>query len=96
MSEDITRHDQRRRRCPRLGHDIHFGYCRSPGAELPCRRVFDCWWESFNVEGFIRRHYSEQDIENILRPRTDKLTSILEILQKARRAHDDKGDESSC
>jgi hypothetical protein len=85
MSDDITRHDQRKRRCPMLGHEVTFAYCRAPGKELPCRKVFDCWWEAFEVEAFLRDHLGQEQIERILAPRPAKLTSIVELIQQARR-----------
>ena len=75
MTEDITAHDHRRRYCPMLGHEIHFGYCRSPGAPLPCRKIFDCWFRIFDIQSFVSRHFSQADIEKILAPRRDKTVS---------------------
>ena len=93
MAEEITLHDRRTRRCPMLGHPIEFSYCRSPGSPLPCRKVFDCWWETFDVESFVRAHYSEKEIEKVLAPRKDKMSSIVELIQQARRAAEDLKNE---
>ena len=90
MGEDFTHHDGRRRRCPMLGHDVPFAYCRAPGSEIPCRRVFDCWWETFEVEAFIRVHYSEDDVAKILAPRQDKTSTIVELIERARKAAEKK------
>jgi hypothetical protein len=84
MSDDIQQHDARVQHCPSLGHDITFSYCRAPAAELPCRRIFDCWWESFDIVGFISRHCTPQQLQRLLEPRKDKLTSILELVEKAK------------
>jgi hypothetical protein len=86
MPDDITQHDARRRRCPMLGHEVHFGYCRAPGRELPCGRIFDCWFEAFDVEAFVRAHYSEADVARILAPRKPKVVSIVELIEQARRS----------
>ena len=75
-----------------LGHPIEFSYCRSPGSPLPCRKVFDCWWETFDVESFIRAHYSPGQIEGILAPRKDKITSIVELIEQARKAAENNDD----
>ncbi len=88
MSDDLTAHDHRTRRCPMLGHDVPFSYCRAPGRPLPCSRVGDCWWQTFDVQGFIRSHYSDEDIRQILAPPTDKRASIAELIEKARRNAD--------
>lgn len=86
MADEIGCHDHRQRRCPMLGHEVPFSYCRQPASDLPCRKVFDCWWQRFDVEGFIRAHYGDEDIEKILAPRQDKTVSLLELIQKARQA----------
>lgn len=88
MAEDLTAHDGRRRRCPMLGHDVPFSYCRSPASALPCRRVFDCWWETFDVVAFIRGHFSEADIAQITAPRPDKAATIIDLIRKAREGGD--------
>ena len=67
-----------------LGHDIAFAYCRAPGRDLPCRKVFDCWFETFDVQGFIREHYTTEQIERILAPRQDKAATLVELIQRAR------------
>jgi len=90
MAEDISHHDGRRRRCLMLGHDVPFAYCRAPGSEIPCRRVFDCWWETFDVEAFVRAHYSEADVAKTLAPRQDKTATIVELIERARKAAEKK------
>ncbi len=86
MTEKIDAHDARRRRCPMLGHEVPFSYCRAPGADLPCPRVADCWWETFDVEAFLRAHLAEEDVARTLAPRQDKVATIVELIEKARKA----------
>jgi hypothetical protein len=73
-----------------LGHDVGFGYCRAPGRPLPCGKVFDCWFETFDVQAFIRKHFSEHEVQEILAPRQEKLTSLVELIEKARKANESK------
>ena len=81
-------------RCRRLGHEIHFGYCRREAAGKPCRMIFDCWWESFDVRGFLRAHLFQEMLSNVEEaaslPACPKLVSLLELIEraKARRASD--------
>ena len=86
VRDDVTSQDARRRRCPMLGHEVSFAYCRAPGRELPCRKVFDCWWETFDVESFVRAHFDEADIRRILASRQDKVSSLVELIEKAKKA----------
>ena len=90
ITEKIDQHDQHKRYCPMLGHELHFSYCRSPGSDLPCRKIFDCWFRIFDVEGFIRGHFSQDDIEKINAPRRDKSLTLLELIEKARNRVDGK------
>ena len=71
-----------------LGHDVAFSYCRAPGRELPCGRVGDCWWETFDVEAVIRAHYSDEQIEQVLTPSPNKVASIVELIERARKTSD--------
>ena len=75
-----------------LGHDLTFAYCRQPGTEVPCRRVFDCWWETFDVEAFLRAEFGEEMIQRLLAPRTDKMASLVELIQRAQQAGGTEGD----
>ena len=79
----INEHDQRLIRCRMLGHDLNFGYCREGVGELPCRRIFDCWFEQFDVESFMREHYTKEQIEKILTPPKPKMASLIELIQQA-------------
>lgn len=81
----IDDHDKRTIRCRRLGHELTFGYCRRPGGELPCSKIFDCWFEIFDVEGFIRQHYPEDQIQQILAPPQPKMASLLDLIQQAQK-----------
>jgi len=80
----IDQHDRRRIRCRMLGHEINFSYCRQPGKDLPCRKIFDCWYETFAVEDFIRSHYTPEQLKQILTPPPPKMASLIELIQQAR------------
>lgn len=91
---DITEQDHRSRRCPMLGHDVHFSYCRGPGRNLPCRRILDCWFELFDVRTFVRSHYSEEQIAETLRPRQEKVVTLVELIRRAQAvAAEDSGQD---
>jgi len=87
MAEDIHSHDHRERRCPMLGHQVLFSYCRQPASELPCRRIFDCWWQTFDVQTFLRAQYDDEAIRKILAPQKPKIVSLIELIERARQAH---------
>ena len=81
----LTEHDNRSRRCPMLGHDVPFSYCRQPGKEIPCRKIFDCWWETLDIKAFIENHYSTAIQTAISAPPKPKVLSLLELIEQAGR-----------
>ncbi|KPK75982.1 MAG: hypothetical protein AMJ79_08855 [Phycisphaerae bacterium SM23_30] len=79
----VTQHDERVRRCRKLGHEVSFRYCRQELGGLPCGRIIDCWFETFDVENFLCQFYSSEQIRQILAPPPAKLSSIIEMIQQA-------------
>ena len=76
--------DHREIRCPILGHHVSFRYCRSLD-RLPCRRIIDCWSDQIDAYGFLKDHYSAEDIAEILKPPQPKIAQILALIAKAKR-----------
>ena len=73
------------RRCPRLGGEVAFGYCKVCGGEkTPCFKVFDCWWERFDVVAHMRACLSPEafDALSIRRPQP-KMTSLVDLIRQA-------------
>ncbi len=83
MSEPIASHDADTKRCPMLGHELTFAYCRSPGQDVPCRKIFDCWWQDFDIAAFMHAHYPPATIEQVLAEKKPKVLSLIEIIQRA-------------
>jgi hypothetical protein len=81
----IDEHDDKTRRCPMLGHELAFSYCRQPGREIPCARIFDCWWERFDIVAFVQGHYDPDTVAEIRKPRQPKVASLVEIIERARK-----------
>ncbi len=75
------------KRCPRLGSDVPFSYCRGCGEKgLPCFKVFDCWWETFDVVEYLKAELPEQDFARLRETRPkEKVLSLLEIIEQARK-----------
>ena len=85
---DIDIHDELEQRCRMLGHPVPFSYCRQLPEGRPCRMILDCWQGRFDTAAFLEQHYTPEQIEAILAPPTPKLTSILELIDKAKKAAD--------
>jgi len=73
-------------RCPRLGGEVPFAYCEKEGGDLPCRLSVSCWERLFPVEDYLRETLSA-DAWTLLNSQSpkDKLTSILDIVEKAKK-----------
>ena len=84
--------DALQRRCPRLGSMISFSYCRTVDQEgLPCFKIFDCWWEQFDVVRHMRNCLSPEDFQRLngMGP-PDKVNSLLALVRQARQRIEDR------
>lgn len=73
-------------RCPRLGHQITFSYCRSENSGLPCFKTLDCWYNHFSVEEFMRMELTPEQWEEVFgRPPKPKIISLVEMIEEAKR-----------
>ena len=80
MCDDLTRY------CPKLGHDVPFGYCRMPSAELPCRGIVGCWQTEMDVAAFLAAHYTPEQIARLAAPPPDRMYTLVELIERARRS----------
>lgn len=77
-SDDVTV------RCPRLGHQIHFAYCRSENMGLPCFKTLDCWHLLFDVTGHMKLTLSRADFKASFEARaTPKVQTLMDLIQQA-------------
>ena len=81
----MTSFDDHQRRCPRLGGPVTFGYCRLSGdSREPCFKVFDCWWERFDVVGYLQQRLPEEKLEELKRTRPPaKVASLVDVIRQA-------------
>jgi N utilization substance protein B len=75
------------RRCPRLGGPVAFSYCKTAGeGGLPCFKAMDCWWETFDIQQYLKDHLSEKEMERFLSTQAaPKVASIIELIEKAKK-----------
>ncbi len=89
----ISDNDHRKKRCPMLGHEVEFKYCREPGNDIPCAKIGDCWFEIFNVVEFLKSNYSEDNLEAISRPIKPKTLSLFEIMEQVKQRKKEGGPD---
>jgi len=87
----LDEHDERSTRCRRLGHAVTFRYCRLQEGSTVCHRILDCWWEVFDVRGFLEEHLSSDEMARLLQPEAKpKVLSLIELIEQAKKAAEDK------
>jgi len=73
-------------RCPRLGQQIHFSYCRQENMGLPCFRTLDCWYMHFQVVEYLKQELSAAEWqESFEKQPTPKMLSLAELIEKAQK-----------
>lgn len=72
-------------RCPRLGGEVTFGYCRQEGGEVPCGRVLACWQSCFPVVEYLRVKLTpaQWGLFSCREPK-EKIVTIVELAEKSR------------
>jgi hypothetical protein len=66
-----------------LGHPVPFDYCTACSDGRPCRKIIDCWSYMVDVQGYLSRNYSAEEIGEILAPPKPKRLQIIELARKA-------------
>ena len=82
----IEAYDSQIIRCPQLGGEVPFKYCRTLNEDLPCRKIIICWEFRLAIAQFLRDHYSLDQIQKALAPPTKtRMETILELIEKAKK-----------
>ena len=73
-------------RCSKLGHQIHFSYCRKENSDLPCPRILTCWHPYFRVAEYLRQELTEEEwLDAIEKPVKPKVLSLVELIEQAQK-----------
>jgi len=82
----IEEHDALIIRCPQLGGEVPFRYCRIVNEDLPCRRIMVCWEFRIEISKFLSEHYSIDQIQRALAPPTKtRVETLIELIEKAKK-----------
>ncbi|MBW1998571.1 MAG: hypothetical protein JRJ29_11475 [Deltaproteobacteria bacterium] len=80
----MEEHDDKITRCPRVGGDVTFKFCRSENNMLPCRWVVGCWEGRIDIVSFLDEHFSPEALNRIFVTPKPKLESLVEMIEKAK------------
>ena len=80
-------------RCPKLGGEVTFGYCRVLEDGLPCSRALVCFELQFPVEVFFRKILREETFHRCFAgQRADRYGALLATVHAACAAEHDEAD----
>jgi len=81
-----TEHDHKIIRCPKLGDEMTFAYCLREAGDLPCARIIQCWFRSFDVASFLMNRLTGDEWMRFTdAPPGNKVVSLIEIIEKSKR-----------
>jgi len=79
--------DKKSLRCPKLGGEVPFSYCKIVQDGRPCERIMVCWEVFLDIEAYLRDHYTPSEIEHFLHPTPkDKMTTLIDIIEQAKKS----------
>ncbi len=74
------------RTCPRLGHIVRFRYCLEGDPGRPCFRIRDCWWETFDIDAYLRDHLPPEQWAGLLQAKPPgRLAALIAAADAARK-----------
>lgn len=73
-----------------LGHLVPFTYCMKPAAEMPCRRIMDCWHERIDIVGYLKEVLTPGEMEELKAPPRQKVSQLVELIERARKTSQDR------
>ncbi len=77
-------------RCPRLGHQINYSYCRSENNGLPCFKTLDCWFTHFDVQACLREQLTEDEFKKVFQKKAPpKILSLLDLIEQAKQSKEE-------
>ncbi len=84
-SSEAAKHDHLAIRCPRLGGEVTFAYCRIEGGDLPCARIIPCWENFLPIGPYISSNLLPEAVARFaaLRPK-GKVASLIELIEAAK------------
>ncbi|HUT71476.1 MAG TPA: hypothetical protein VMW89_12445 [Desulfatiglandales bacterium] len=77
-------------RCPRVGGEVNFKFCRFENNMLPCRWIVGCWHAHMDIDNFLAEHFSKEELEQIFAPPQPKIESLLDLVEKAKRTKEEE------
>ena len=81
----IEQYDNETIRCPRVGGEVNFLFCRSENNMSPCRFIAGCWQIRLDINKFLEAHFSNEELDLVFTPPKPKLASLVEMMEQAKK-----------
>jgi len=80
-----SRYDELEIRCPKLGGEVNFYYCRTSGKPF-CSRIIFCWAQRIDIGGYLAENYSPEELkQGLIQSGSSRLETILNSVEKAKK-----------
>ncbi len=84
MNVDTENYDSLLIRCPKLGGEVTFAYCRMEGGDIPCMRIIACWQCCLPIAGYLGEKLSRDQADRFYAQHPkDKVVSLIELIEAA-------------
>ena len=81
-------------RCPKLGGQVTFAYCRREAGTVPCQRTIICWQCRFPVAAFLQSVMKKEDWERWSEQKPkEKMVTLLELIEAAKERLQEGGEK---
>ena len=84
----IEEYDHKTLRCPRVGGEVNFKYCRFENNMLPCRWIVGCWKNYIDINTFLEDHYTKEELALVFELPKPKIQSLVGLIEKAKKVHE--------
>ena len=89
-------YEEKEIRCPKLGGSVTFSYFKIESGAKPCSRSITCWTDLFDVKGHFRETMTEEEYRDCFETSPpSRVTTLLELVERARKVADRKPDPDS-
>ncbi len=78
----MKQYDSLEKRCPLLGHQIQFSYCRQSESEKPCYRILRCWSDSIPIYAYITEFFGSDEMQKLKQIPQNKICTIVELINR--------------
>ena len=86
----IEDYDEKTIRCPRVGGDVTFKYCRFENKMLPCKWIIGCWRMYIDINKFLEDYYSKEELDQIFALPKPKIQGLVGLIEKAKKVKVEK------